>query len=356
MDLLFLINGLLCFCFFIFFIFNYFKHRNINSRREVLSYLFMIVFLYFSFSLLFLLWFFNFLDYSETDFVLIFLIGLIFQTLLFLRIGYSFYGSKSFNLLSFVYLAVMILLAFKFQLFLKYGFLLSFIVQGFFFFQIILLGKDYRRLAFGGIFYSVISIIFYFLFLFGLINILVYFIIVSIIIFYSIWIFFLDIEKYSFIPRKFSREKHSVLVFINNIIFIVVLINFVFISTIAIHEFGHYGLSTLYECESSSIVYDGSFFHTDILCLNSDDVLFVVLGGILFPYLVGLLIILLGSRFMRDVGLLIIGFNSISLSRDLQFLGVSENFIFLSILFGILFIILGIYFFIRSKIDLILFY
>ncbi|MFW6283642.1 MAG: hypothetical protein ACOC1P_06360 [Minisyncoccales bacterium] len=354
MDVLLIINGIACLVFFLFFMIKYFEHNKKDSKKRALSVLFKIVFIYFIFSSMFFVWFFGIFDYSIREFLLIYLIGLIFQTILFFRLGYVFNNHKKFYIIAGLYAGINLLLLFRIELFLTWGFFLSFIVMMFFFSQIIFLGKDYKKLGLAGVCYSFVSLVFSVLIYLNIGNPLMFFLISFGFFFYFTWIFFDDIEKYSFSVEEVHRNKF--LVFLNHIVFIIIIVNFIFISTIVIHEFGHYGVSSFYDCEKNKIVYEDSFFHAETYCVEKETEKRAIWGGILLPYIIALACILFGERFMKDVGLLIMGFNSVSLSKDLALLDISNSFVFLSILIGIVFLIWGIWSFIHSRVDVVLFY
>jgi len=139
--------------------------------------------------------------------------------------------------------------------------------------------------------------------------------------------------------------------FISHIIFIIVLINLILIGTIAIHEFGHFSIAKLYGCEAGKIVYEDGYFHTEALCKDSSKNVLVLLGGIFIPFITAIVLFFFGGKLMRDIGILIVGFNLLFVSRDLSDLGISGNLILISVFFGISFLIMGIVILAKSKVE-----
>ncbi len=350
MNYLFLLNGIFCCLFFLFFLKNYFSYFGNSVKRKKANVFLGIAFIYFIYSLLFFLWFFKIFTYSLSDFLILYAIGLLVQTILFFRICYFYSRNWIFYIFILGYLVfISLFLVMGINFFLKYFFILSFIIMGFFFLQVLFFGDAYKRIAIVGILYSFISVLFYVLFLLDIGNILAYFLGSVVILFIFLYFFFLDIELYGVAKKSIKGNYFS---FLSNLLFVILLINFVFIGTIAFHEFGHYAISGMYDCEYRQIVFQGDFFRTELFCSNLDDVLPAVLGGVLLPYIIALLLLVVGGRFLREIGILMIGFNSISVSSDFGRLGLSSNLVFVSVVIGGIFIVWGILSFIKSKIDI----
>jgi hypothetical protein len=149
----------------------------------------------------------------------------------------------------------------------------------------------------------------------------------------------------SYFEEKIKLEKRSYLFdFLKYFIFIVILTNFIFIGTITIHEAGHFVFSKIVPgCSFGKIVYEGNLPHTEILCDNSpNSENMVLLGGILLPILISLLFLFGGGTFMKEIALLIFGFNFVITYQDLLDLGFSKNISIFSSILGGMMILLAI--------------
>ena len=174
------------------------------------------------------------------------------------------------------------------------------------------------------------------------------------IVFFFLMISFLkDLKKHPPLHREyFKYRKNSVfLAFLRYFIFILILTNFVFIASIAIHEFGHFTVAKFYNCEYNKIVYDDSFPHTETLCKDLENNSLVVLGGVLLPFFISGILFIIGGKFIRDISLLITGFNLIASNRDLLEMGFSDNLIMAAVVLGIILLIAGISMLARSRTE-----
>ena len=350
MNYVLLINGLLCLLFFIFFIVNYFKHLGDELKRRCVNALLMVMALYFVFAVLFFLWFLGVFAYSQKDFLLVYSVALIVQTFLFLRMGSFFRKSKGFYFLTAGYAALLLLMLYSPALFTKYSPIASFFVMGFLFLQLFFLGEKFKKIAGIGLLYSILSIILMGLAVWAGSGFIWVFFVSTVILFGFIFLFFRDIRKYSF--EEETPLHNPYLQFLAHLVFVVMSINLFFIGTVVIHEFGHYGMSYLYDCEYRQIVYKGDLFHTEVLCSNIGNEVPVILGGVIAPYVLALFLFFLKEKFFFDVGILIAGFNSISVSRDFSDLGLSTSIVFASVILGILLIIYGSLSLIKSRVDI----
>ena len=109
---------------------------------------------------------------------------------------------------------------------------------------------------------------------------------------------------------KFYKEPSVIFDFVKYFVFIFILVNFVFISTVVVHELGHFGSARFFDCSYSRIVYESGLPHTELLC-GSDDSFnhaMTVIIGILTPIVISFFFFFSGGTFMRELGILIIGF------------------------------------------------
>jgi len=121
------------------------------------------------------------------------------------------------------------------------------------------------------------------------------------------------------------------------------LTNFVFIGVLAIHEGGHFFISKLApDCELQRIVYEGNLPHTEILCNNYTNTNKIIFGGIFLPIIISLLLFFGGGTFMKEISLLIIGFDILVSYKDFLDLGFSQNISTFFSIFGGVIILLAI--------------
>ncbi len=350
MNFVFLIAGLVCLVFFIFFLIKIIQNSKNRDTKKAVLWMFWLIAIYLLFSLLFLLWFFEILSYSLEDFRLILSVSLVFQTLVLLNVGNQIRRTRHFWLILGGYFVILALIVFDFLFFVKYSAFISYIFMGFFFLHLLFLSESYKRMGGLGIFYIVISVVLNLLLIQGWGNYILFFIIS--LAFLAVFLFFFLKDVGLFFSNGIHHPESNYMSFLGHLFFVILIINLLFVGTIALHEFGHYSVSKLYNCEYRQIVYSGESFYTDIFCENIDDNLWIILGGILLPYIVAVILFLVPGRFLFDLGLLIAGFNSISVSRDFREMGLSFNLVFVSIFAGIVLTVYGISKIIKSRIDL----
>jgi hypothetical protein len=166
--------------------------------------------------------------------------------------------------------------------------------------------------------------------------------------FFVFLLFFLwDVKRFpaSFFEEKIKLERNSYLFdFLRYFVFIIILTNFIFIGVLATHEGGHFAVSKLTpDCSLEKIVYEGNLPHTEILCDNSSGSMDkILLGGILLPILVALLFFFGGGMFMKEIALLIFGFDILISYKDFLDLGFSQGISTFFSIFGVIVILLAI--------------
>ncbi|NCN86660.1 hypothetical protein GW932_02410 [archaeon] len=297
-----------------------------------------------------LLWFSGRLEASSQDFIILYGILLFVQSILFFKIMYSFSRNKKLFMILGLYL---LLIPFLFLIHAStvLFFIISFLFTLLIFLEFVFRGDVYRKVGYLGLVYSLVSIILNLFLLVGIGDVQI-FGFISMVLFFSLIYFFIeDLRKYSILPKSEVKERGYFLSLISHLVFIITLTNFVFIGTIGIHESGHLLTSKFFDCDYGKIVYEGNLFHTETLCRDPSATPFVSLGGILLPLLVAVILLLLKGKFLKEVALLILGFNLISVSRDLQLLEMSKSISFSSSFIGIIFLIFGIFLLAKSKID-----
>lgn len=350
MNFFYLLNGVVFLAFFIFVFFRYLRHYDKRDVSKVVKNVLILGFVYLLGSLLSFLWYFNVVDFSIFDFQFFLTLGIVFQTSILFRIIYLFSGNKKLKYLFFIYLFVLFVLIFVIKDVFYFVEIISLLVSSLLFVEIIFREDVYRKVGFFGLLYSLLSLIFCFLSMFELISIVFYSFFSGVLFFVFLYFLLLDLKKYPLIvgiERKESRPHY--LIVLGHIMFIVVLVNFTFIGTIAMHEFGHYGVSQFYDCEYSRIVFEKSLFHTEILCSNLIDSIYVLLGGVFLPIFFAVILFLVGGKFVKEVGLMIVGFNLVSISRDLGDLNLSLIYSIIASFVGAIFLVWGIMKLSRSR-------
>ena len=68
----------------------------------------------------------------------------------------------------------------------------------------------------------------------------------------------------------------------------------------------------------------------------------VILGGLFAPLLIALLLLVGGGHLMKEISILIIGFNLIISYKDFLELGVSENVTIFAVIIGCILVVLGV--------------
>ncbi len=216
--------------------------------------------------------------------------------------------------------------------------------------------KDFLKLSISGAVYSVLSLLLIAFLKLGFINIFVFEILTSASFLVFLFYLFKSIKKNIYnikFHKKIFHERNFVLDFLRYFLFVILLMFFVFISTVAIHELGHFAVSKFFDCSLSKIVYQGSLPHTEVLCQNQDSnaLLFSILGGVLFPFLIAIIFFFIGGRFMKEIGISIFGFNFLLAYTDFIDLGLTKTTsLFFSIL-GIVLLILAIAMLANSRVE-----
>src|SRR4030042_277692 len=330
--------------------FRYYKNRKI---RETVNYLLFIGILYFFAAVFSFLWYLDILKYNSNDFLFLYALVILCQSVFFVMIIFSiFHYNKMFF---FLFFYAVILISFFFPVFnFFYLFIItSFLLTLLFFIDLSIESFHCRKTGYFGIFYSSLSLLFCMLLLFRIGDI---FILSSIsnLLFLGLIVGFSRELKYLHLECRKNKEKKRespfFLVFLRYLVFILVITNFVFIATIVIHEFGHLAVSHFYGCGEGQIVY-GKDIHTEILCSEIPDNSPVILGGFLLPFIIAVFLFIIGGRFIKDIALLIAGFDLIASNKDFFDIGLSGNIVMAALIAGVLCLIAGIFMLIKSRLG-----
>jgi len=351
MKILFLLNLVVSFIIFFIINVNYFKHSRNKRIRKINNSFLYIGFLYLIISVLSLLWFFNTLSYLKIDFWYIYSIIIVIQSLLLFKIFYTLINNKHLLFLLFLYL-ISFLSFFNFVMSFFYIVVIaSFLLNLLIFIILLSHSEAYKQVGYLGIFYCSLGLIFQLLLMFDLGEIYFFSMILNIVFLILIYYFFWDLERYPLIHMEYHKRESYIFNFIRYFVFIVLITNLVFIGTLSVHEFGHFAVSKFYDCHYSKIVFEKDFPHTEGLCLQSSDKNIFILGGILLPILIAVLLFIIGGIFVRDIAVLIIGFNLIFSYRDLIDMKVSENLIMASVVVGVILVTMGIMMLAKSRTE-----
>jgi len=130
---------------------------------------------------------------------------------------------------------------------------------------------------------------------------------------------------------------------LKNFVFVILLSVFILISTIGIHEFGHVIAANHYGCEYRTILFEeGTSPYTEIFCPDGKFNKMIILAGPLLPILLASLLIIVGGKFVREMALMILGFNFILTYRDFTDLGFPESIKIGVIILGTILFMTGI--------------
>lgn len=353
MSLLFLISFIFSIGIVSLLIAGFLKLYKNKSFTKIVSYFLVIGIFYSLLAFSSFLWLFNFLEFSNIDFIVLYSIIIFIQSLLLLKIISLISNNKKLYYFLFFYPLVLTSILYSWEFFFNILIIVSFLLCFVFFMDFAFKSKFYRRIGYLGMAYSLLGVIFQFVFLLGTGSLVFFNLILEIVFFALIYLFFKDISlnpPTSYAKFKF-KEKSYFSNLIEHLVFIIVITNLVFIGTLGIHEIGHFSVAKIYGCQAEKIVYEQGYLHTEVLCKDDSNNLFVLLGGILLPFLIAIILFFIGGRFMRDISFLIMGFNLLASSRDFSDLHISDNLIIIPVFFGVLFLIAGIIILAKSKVE-----
>ena len=305
-------------------------------------------------SLFFLLAFFKIIDFCMGDFYLIRAVLLLIRVSIFVLLFGIMLGNKHLKYFLIFYFLVFFsffLSGIFYALFFFISYLILFLI-----FLLLFNVKNYAKLALTGWIYAIFSLISFFLLF---IEIIPLFVFESLSFIFLIWFLSnlfkgIKLNRHLIsVKKRFLKESNFIIDFLKYFLFIVLLTNFIFVSTVTIHELGHFGTSKFLDCSYSKIVYDGALPHTEILCQNQDSVsqVIAILGGVIFPFFIAFIFFFVGGKFMKEIGLLLIGFGLTISYMDFLSLGLSEAVSLFFSLLGILIIIFSIGLLVSSRVE-----
>jgi len=345
MDPLYLLNLAVSLAISVMLIIVFFKHYNNKKILHITHRLAIIGLAHFVISVLSLMWFFGVIKYVPFDFVFVYSLVVLVQTVFLTLIFSLLYNRKMMWLMVFYVFGFFSLFSPAINLpfaILFVSFLLLIIVF------ILLIDRENfsQKVSYAGLFYASVSLIFTVLEIFGFGPYFIYSFFSNAMFFILVYMLFSYFKKSP--PKtkqkkekKQKKGKSSFFELLRYFVFIITIINLVFIGTIGMNEFGHYSAAKFYDCEYRSIVYGGEGPHTEILCKDVSENL-VVLAGILLPLVAAAFLFIIGGRFIKEIALLTFGFGLLSSYQDFLDLGVSDSLVIASTIGGVLFLIIGV--------------
>lgn len=354
MEYLFLLGGLIFSLIVFMIVIGFFRHYKKEDIKKIVHWFGLLFFVYVAFLVFSIAWFFGYSVYSDADFLYLYALGILAQTLILFGVFYLLYGRRRLLNWLWFYLAGV----FSFYISVAYIPLLVLVIS--FFLTLILFLNLYswsfvfRRVSYIGILYAAVSVLFQFLVFFDFGDLFVYSLVSSLIFAVFVFLFLRDVTKYPLrVEKKISLQKESgIVLFMKYFIFMIVLVNLVLVATISLHEFAHVAVSRYYGCESRTIAYeDGSYPYSEIVCPDLDYKLPITLAGPLGPLIVAVLLLFIGGRYMRPISFLVAGFNLLAGYRDFQEVGFSQNIILGISMIGLIFLFFGVVFLAKSRMQ-----
>jgi len=344
MKIILLLNSLISLTLFLFIITKFLKNHKQTQYKKIFDLFLIMGFLYLAFSIISFAWSFELLKYTSSDFSILYSLIVFIQTFLLFSIIRLIRKNNKIFYFFFVYLSV-------FSSTLIHTSISSIILICSFLITLILFIRlfsisHFEKISKLGILYSSLSLMIQIAFLFNK----DFYILLGFVsnIFFGVFIIYLinQIERFPlfwFDINLKDKKSYYLLDFLRYFIFIIILTNFIFIGTITVHEVGHLLTSRTFGCDFGKIVYEQGFPHTEILCEDSfNSFTKVILGGIFLPLAIAILLYFAGGTFIKEVALLIIGFNFLISYQDVLDMGFSKSLaIFLSII-GIILILVAI--------------
>lgn len=346
MEVIYLLNLVVSLAISTMLIIIFFKHYHNKEINHVTNKLAIIGLAHFLISILSFLWFFEVMEYASFDFLFVYSLVVLVQTVFLIMIFSMLYNRKMMLLLVFYALGLFSFLSsnIDFSLSILFiSFLLLIVV-----FILLVDREDFSvKVSYTGLFYSSVSLIFVILDFFGIGSHLFYGFFSGLLFFFLVYCLLFYFDKFPPGPKKEkknkqNKNKHSFFEVLKYFIFIITIVNLVFIGTVGLNEFGHYSAAKFYDCEYRSIVYGGDEGpHTEILCKDVSEKR-VTLAGVLLPLIVALFLFIVGGKFIKEIALLTVGFGLLSSYKDLLDLGISDGLVITSSIGGVLFLIIGV--------------
>ncbi|RMD67989.1 hypothetical protein D6817_00035 [Candidatus Pacearchaeota archaeon] len=293
-------------------------------------------------------------EFNSHSFLTIFSLVLVAQTLALAEILNSFRQDKTIRNLTWLYILALALSLLSLSNFPTYFIILSFLFTLLLASFIPLICTRAEGMFYTGLIYSLASLALIFLKLFSLLS-PAYFTLFSNTLFLLFILFLVkELTYFKFQPKErfLGREQNYFLLFIRYFIFILVMTNFIFIATIALHELSHSLAAMFYGCESKAVIYSGEAYpYSEIICNDLNGKLVIALAGPLVPLLVGIALLFVGGRIVSSLGLLTIGFNLIASTRDFSEIGLDQSMALAAIATGAIVLLFAVIMLAKARIE-----
>ena len=346
MEIIFFLNFLVSMLLALIVLINFTKYHGKKNIGKIAGIFLIMSFSYLILTILFFLWSFGFLNSSQMDFLLIYSIVIFVQTLVIFKVFYISFRNKTllyfllfyiFSFFSFVYSY-----SYFFNFFLITSFLLTAVVS-----MNLMLKNSNLRKGILWLIYSFASLFSQFLILLLKLDSNIFYLGSSLILSGFLFVFLKEFndncseDRCFRVSEEIKSKRSYLMTFIRSFLFIIIIAIIVFIGTVGTHELGHFGLSKIYSCENSKIIYEGSSPYTEALCKSPSIQKILLLGGLL-PFFIAAFLFIFGGKLMKHISLLITGFNIVILYQDLVELGLSSNIILFLVSSGIIILVIGI--------------
>jgi len=355
MGALFLLNGFLAFAISALLAWGFIKHYKKEHINRSVNWFSVIFFSYVLLFFLHLSWITKWTSFNNLDYTIIFSLAIFVQTLALFKVVYSFTKERKIFFLLLFYL-ILFLLTSSFPLssilliFLIISSLLTLVIT----FTFLGTSSVCKRVGYLGIIYSCISLLLEFLLFFNIGDLLFSGLLINTVFVVFVFFFLKDVEKF---PLRFAshyptKETSHIILFIKYFVYIIVITNFVLISTVGLHELGHVLVSRHYGCDSRSIAFEeGIYPYSEIVCDDLSSKNQIAISGFAIPVIIAIALFLIGGKFIRPVSFLIIGFNLLASHKDFIELSISSSLLFATTISGMIFLFTGVALLAKSRMD-----
>lgn len=290
------------------------------------------------------------LEYISRDLSIIYSLILIFQTAALLIISGNATGKKRISYFLALYAMAAIFFVVSLDYFSYFALIISLALNLLLAFGFIFAYKDYRWEGYLLAIYASVSLIL--ILLLGGHNILISSLVSMALFLVFIYYFARKIESHVFVKHADEGEENYIFTFIRYFVFIIVITCIMLVSTIAVHELGHVAAAKYYGCEFTTVLFvEDKYPHTEVICSDEGAIFWTSLFGVILPILIALILFIIGGSFIRDISLLMLGFNFVAAYRDLHNTGMSGSLIISILVLGLIIIALSVILLARSRVE-----
>src|SRR3989338_3719793 len=305
---------------------------------------------YFLMGVINFLWAFGILAPSGFDFALMNLVLSVVTSVIIIYISYKIAAKKNLIYLLFLFMAAIFAVNFRIKSFFIFSMAISSLLLVIAFVDLAFYSNYHlRRAGFFGLFYAGMLMLYIALSYTLFESFRLLWLLPNIAMFLVVRSFYLDVSNLGIHSldlkiRKSSSTLHLVTLFFRFAIFLVSVMGFMVLSTIALHEFGHAIAAQYYGCEhTKAVIYDvlGSP-HTEIICSSYYNDMVITLGGLMATFVVGAVFLIAGSEFTTLLSIIIFGLSLLISYGDLSELGISGNILAALMILSLIVISFGI--------------